>query len=266
MTKRQVGLPGVEEAFLFGDLDGSLEEPREGWTGEEVAFGAVGYDAAVAHKEDAVDFGNDVGGVMGDENDGGSPLCQPAEESAEVLLSGKVEGIRGFIEKKHGGWELVSAGTRGDSRCVREGLGLGCRSGRRRLRDDGSAKERSGTGECPTDHDAALLTGRHLTDGFVAEAFGTYQVEELFRARAHGGCDGEVGPQGRGGEEPGEDGIESGGLEGGFAGELGGDDSESTAELGEIPARTTKDVDGWSTAPGTGSERVELTRDGLQQR
>lgn len=100
--------PGVEEAVAFGEGDVGAEEAGEGWGGEKVALGPVGDDTAVAHEEDAVDLGDDVGGVMGDEEDGGSLPGKIAEEVAEVALGGEVEGVGGFVEEEHlGGWGWV---------------------------------------------------------------------------------------------------------------------------------------------------------------
>ncbi len=70
---------GVEEAVAFGEFYGGAEEVGENRGGEKVAFGPVGGDAAVAHEEEAVDLGEDVGGVVGDEEDGSSLLGQLPE-------------------------------------------------------------------------------------------------------------------------------------------------------------------------------------------
>ncbi len=83
----------MEEAVLPGDFDGGLEEFGESGGGEEVLFGAVGGDAAFAQEKDPADFGDDVGGVVGDEDDGGSGLGEAAEEVSEVSLGADVEGV-----------------------------------------------------------------------------------------------------------------------------------------------------------------------------
>lgn len=87
-------------------------------------------------------------------------------------------------------------------------------------------------------------------------------MEKIFGTGAHGRGDGEVRPEGGGGEEAGEDGVESRGVEEGPAGEIGGDDTEALAEFGEIPARAAEDADGASRA----DQRVELAGDGLEER
>ncbi len=115
--------------------------------------------------------------------------------------------------------------------------------------------------EGPGDQDAALLAGGHLTDELMAEIRGADLVEEIFRAGAHRGGDREVGPEGGGGEEAGEDGVKAGGLEEGSAGKIRGDDSEALAEFGEIPAGAAEDAD---DGAGKG-ERVEFAGDRLEQ-
>jgi len=72
------GLPDVVKAVLLGEVDFGLEEVAEAGGGEEFRLGAVGYDAAVFHHQDAVDLGDDVGDVVGDEEDAGSLLGQAA--------------------------------------------------------------------------------------------------------------------------------------------------------------------------------------------
>lgn len=123
----------------------------------------------------------------------------------------------------------------------------------------------SGAGEGAGDEDAALLAGGHFADGFVAECFPSDLVEEVFGAGAHAFGDGEVGPEGRGGEEAGEDGVDAGGLEGGSAGEVRGDDAEALAELREIPAWAAEDADGAPAAVAADGEGVEFAGDGFEQ-
>jgi len=231
----------VEEAVAFGEIDGGAEEVGEGGGGEEVLLGAVGGDATALHEEEAIDLGNDVGGVVGDEEDRGSPPGELAEEIAKLSLGGEVEGVGGLIEQKHFAWrKWVRRGR------IRGGLELG-------------RGPRSGEG--PGNQDAALLAGGHFADELMAEAGGADLVEEVFGAGAHAGGDGEVGPKGGGGEEAGEDRVQARGMEEGFAGQVGGDDAKALAEFGEIPAGTAKKVDGGA---GEG-ERVEFAGNGLEQ-
>jgi len=187
----------------MGEVDIGFEEVAEAGGSEELGLGAVGYDAAVFHHEDAVDLGGDVGDVVGDEEDAGSLLGEATEQVAEVGLGGEVEGVGGLVEEEHLG------------RC-----------------DEGAA-----------DHDAALLAGGHLAYGLAGEGDGVDLVEDFVGAGAHGFGDGEVGPEGRAREEAGEDGIEAGSGERGLAGEFGGDYAEALFEFGEVPALATEDAD-----------------------
>ncbi len=96
-------LPGVEEAFVMGEADIRGEKLAEAVFGQEGGAGAVGDDSAIAHHDDAFHFGNDVGYLMGDEEDGGSLLGEGAHEGAEFSLGGEVEGVGGFVEQEAAG-------------------------------------------------------------------------------------------------------------------------------------------------------------------
>ena len=100
-----------------------MEEFAKRGGGEEVGLGTVGYDAAFVHHEDAVDFGEDVGDVVGDEEDSGSLLGQRTEEIAEVALGGEIEtdrpvtSLADFYAKL---WKLGPAGVTAPIRVKRE--------------------------------------------------------------------------------------------------------------------------------------------------
>ena len=214
----------------MGDVDVDFKEGAEGGGGEQGGFGAVGVDTSVFHHDDAVDLGDDVGDVVGDEDDACSLLCEAAEEVAEVLLGTEVEGVGGLVEEEH-------------------------------LR---------GSYEGAADHDAALLAGGHLAYRFVGEGDGVDLVENLFGAGAHLGGDGvdEIGPESGAGEEAGEDGVAAVGVERGAAGEFGRDDAEALFKLGEVPALAAEDGDVSTRVVGVGvrpGDGVALAGDGLDE-
>jgi len=188
---------------VLDEADFDAEEVAELFGCEEFPFGGVGEDAAFAHHDDAVDFGKDVGDVVGDEKDAGALLSYAAEGRAEFALGGEVEGVGGLVEQEH-------------LRPVDEGAG---------------------------DHDAALLAGRHLSDEFRFEVRGLHEVESLVGALAHLRGDVEIGPEGRGGEEAGDNGVKAGGDGGALAREFGGDDAEVGTELGDVPARAAEETE-----------------------
>ena len=167
-------------------MDFGLEEVAEGGGGEEGGFGAVGVDSAGLHQDDAVDLGDDVGDVVGDEEDSGSLAGEGAEELAEVLLGGEVEGVGGFVEEEHSG----------------------------------------GGNEGAAYHDAALFAGGHLAYGLVAEVSGVDAFEDFIGAGLHVGVIWEVRLGQRVEPEKklrGKDGAAAGGLgEGGAAGGVRG--------------------------------------------
>ena len=220
------------EAFFFGEGYFGLEEGGELGGGEQGGFGAVGYDAAFFHHEDAVDLGDDVGDVVGDEDDAGSLLGEGAEEMAELALRVEVEGVGGLVEEEHGGARGVPGAYEGSA-----------------------------------DHDASLLAGGHFTYGFVGEVGGADLFHDLVGAGLHSGGDGgdEIGPEGGAGEEAGEDGVAAGGVEGGFAGEFGGDYSEAFFEFGEVPAGAAEDADFVCGLAFEWRDGVALAGDGLDE-
>ena len=205
----------MEPGFVVADADAIAEEAGEDGFGEEGFAGAVGDDAALAHEDDAINFGRDVAEVMGDKDEAGALLDEGAEAFAEVALGGEVERVGGLVEE-----ELAGA--------VDEGAG---------------------------DEDAALFAGGHFANGVLGEVGGVDAGEGLDGALAHFVGDDEIGPEGGGGEEAGDDGIEADGATGGAAGGVGGargevhageivtDDAEVLAEAGEVPTGTAEDAD-----------------------
>lgn len=194
MTSR--ALPAVQGTVVFGEADFHAEEAAEFFLGEELSFGAVGEDAALAHHDDAVDLGDDVGEVVGDHEDADALGGNAAQRGAQLALGGEVKGVRRLVEEEH-------------LRAVDEGAG---------------------------DHDAALLAGGHLSDQLVRQMLGLHDGDGFARAVAHVRLDVEIGPERGGGEEAGNDRVEAGGDGGAFAGQFGGDNAEMAAQLGDIPA------------------------------
>ena len=115
--------------------------------------------------------------------------------------------------------------------------------------------------EGAADHDAALLAGGHFAYELVTEGSGVDFTKNLLGALAHGGGDGEVGPEGGAREEAGEDGVKAGGREGLAAGQLGGDDAEALFELGEIPAGSAEEADAGVRL----NQGVELAGEGFEE-
>ena len=61
--------------------------------GEHLGAGAISHDASVAHENDALDLGQDIAEVMGDEHEAGALGGQPAQGFAKLALGGKVECV-----------------------------------------------------------------------------------------------------------------------------------------------------------------------------
>jgi len=153
--------------------------------------------------------------VMGYEDEAGALGHEGAEAFAEVALGGEVEGVGWLVEQ-----ELLGA--------MDEGAG---------------------------DLDAALFSGGHFADSLVCEVGGVDAFEGFGGAVAHFFGNDEVGPEGAGAEEAGDDGVGSGGAAGGASGGVDGfgggvkagmavgDSAEVLAEFGEVPAWAAEDAD-----------------------
>jgi hypothetical protein len=119
----------MQPFFVSADADGGVEEVSEARLGEEFGAGAIGEDAAVAHEDDAFDFGEYVAEVVGDEDQAGAFVDEAAQGFAQAALGGEVERVGGLIEE-----ELL--------RAMDEGAG---------------------------DDDAAFFAGRHFADELMGE-------------------------------------------------------------------------------------------------
>ena len=202
-----------------GNVD--AEQGAKFFWSEEFLFGTVGENAAVAHHDHPVDFGKNVGQMMGDHQDADSLLRNLAKGCTQLALRGEVEGIRGLVEEKHF-----------------------------RPMDQG-----------PGDHDAALLAGGHFANELRFEVRGLHELEGLVGAVPHVGRDVEVGPQGGGGEESGNDGVEAARDRCTFARQLSGDDAEVCTELRNIPALAAKEAQ----RSGGRDDGIALAGDGFDE-
>jgi alpha-L-fucosidase len=193
---------GVVVALALDYLDGAAEERGEAGGGEEVALAAIGDDAPGAHHDDAVDFGQDVGQVMGDEEESSTLVGEAAEDFAKLMLGAEVESVGWLVEEEHLGG-------------VDEGAG---------------------------DLNAAEFAGGHFAEGLGGEVGGIEAVEGLGGAESHLGRGREVGPEGGAREEGGDDGVGAGRAERVGAGMVRGDYAEAAAEVFHGPALTAEDA------------------------
>ncbi len=201
-------LPTVQPFGVAADAHRSAEELTQTFFGEELVARAIGNDAAVAHQDDALDFGEDIAEVMCHHHEAGALARKAAQGLAQLALRGQVERVRGLVEK-----ELP--------RPVDEGA---------------------------RDKDAAFFAGGHGADVLRGQPGCFHPLEGLTGAVPHGVGDMQIGPQRGCGEEAGDHGVEAGGDGGALTGQLGAhrscaDDAEVTAQLGQIPAFTAKDAD-----------------------
>lgn len=209
------------EAVALGKFDLDTEQFAQAGRGEQAGLGAVGEDAALAHHDHAIDLGQDVGEMMRDQKNAGSLLRQTAQGVPQLPLRGQVEGVAGLIEQKNP-----------------------------RAMDESAA-----------DENALGFPGRHLPDGLGAEMFDFKPAKNFFSAIDHFTRDAKVWPQGGARKKSGDDGVAAQGVRGAFAGKLGGDDTEMTAQLGEVPAFAAEDAE----VRAFPDERISLAGEGLDQ-
>lgn len=191
------------KAVSLCKLDFGLKEIAENRSGEKFGFRSIANDVALSEQKDAVDLGDDIRNVMGDEENAGPLLGQFAEQMAEFALGADVESVRRLVEEQH-------------------------------LRR---------TDECAANHDTALLASGHFADRFVRQIDSIDLLEHFVGALAHCGRNHEIGPEGAAGEEAGENCISSRGVERRFSRKFGGDYTEALLEFGKIPSLAAKDAD-----------------------
>ena len=146
----------MQPLLVAADADGSPEKLAEAGLGEEFGARAVGDDAAGAHEDDPFDLGQNVGKVMGDEDEAGAFGDETAQGLAEIALCGEIESVGGLVEQ-----ELAGA--------VHEGAG---------------------------DEDAAFFSGGHFTNQLIGEMGGLHAREGFHGTLAHFIRDMQIGPEG----------------------------------------------------------------------
>jgi hypothetical protein len=171
----------MKPLLIAADVDGGVEELGKTGCGEELLAGTVTYDAAGAHKNDALDLRQDVAEVMRDEHEAGAFSGEAPEGFSKLTLCGKVEGVGGLVEKQLAGAMDESAG----------------------------------------DKDAPLFTGRHFTHKLIGEVSGFHALQGFGGEFAHFIRHVEIGPERGCRKESGDDGIEPGRNGGAFARKLG---------------------------------------------
>jgi len=196
--------PQMEIAVAAGEIDARLEEAGESGGLKDFALGAVGQDFSGAHEDDALDFGNDVGDVMGDQDDANAGLGERSHGLAETVLRGDIEGVGGLVEDE-------------GARLVDESAG---------------------------DEDALGFAGREFVHGAGGEVGGAEALERLSGERALLGCDVVMVEDLGARKEAGKDNVHAGGFGGEEGHEVVGDDAEKVAKLEDVPAVAAEDGDG----------------------
>lgn len=90
----------MEIAVVVAEADFGLEEVGQVGFGQDGGFGAVGEDASFAEQDDALDFGDDFGDVVRDQEDAQAGLHQFAHRFAQLQLRANVEGVAGLVEEE----------------------------------------------------------------------------------------------------------------------------------------------------------------------
>src|SRR5579871_4581660 len=136
-----------------GHLGGKAKEPTELFGGQQAGFFAVSVHAAVFQENDPLDFGNDVGEVVRNDQDAGSGLRQLAQHRAQLERGVNIETVGGFIQKQRR-WIMHHSAS---------------------------------------DQDAAALAGRHFIDEPVSQVRYFEEIQYFASFRLHGGGDQMIG-------------------------------------------------------------------------
>lgn len=88
----------MEVAVIAEEADGDGEEGGESFAGEDAVLGTVGEQSALFEQDDAVDFRNDFGNVMGNEDDAEAGLREMAHGVTELELRGNVQSVGRLVE------------------------------------------------------------------------------------------------------------------------------------------------------------------------
>ena len=194
----------MEVAVVAEEADGDGEERGERFAGKDAVLGTVGEDGTLLEQDDAVHFRNDLGYMMGDENDAQAGLCELAHGVAKLELRGNVESVGRFVEEKCL-W-IVNQGA-GDERAFGFTRGHLC------------------------DSAAGEMVDAEAFEGRVSES-------KLVR------CGMMMGKDMRAAEESGKHDVEAGGVGGARSEQILRDDAEVGAQFKDVPAVLAHDGDG----------------------
>ncbi len=87
-------------AVAFGEFDRAPEKRRQRTSGQQIRLGSIGEDAPFAHEYHPVDFGDDVGQVVRDQEKRDAGLRQLAHGLPEFTLCEDVEAVAWFVEQQ----------------------------------------------------------------------------------------------------------------------------------------------------------------------
>ena len=85
---------------IAADAHWRAEELAEARLRQELIARAVGDDAAIAHEDDAVNFGEYIAEVMRDHDQSGAFASQPAQSFAQFALCSEVKRVGRLVEKE----------------------------------------------------------------------------------------------------------------------------------------------------------------------
>ena len=90
----------MQPLCIAADAHWRVEELAEARLGQEFIARAVGDDAAIAHEDDAVDFGEYVAEVVRDHYQSRAFTSQPTQSFAQFALCGQIERVGRLVEKE----------------------------------------------------------------------------------------------------------------------------------------------------------------------
>ena len=190
------------KAISFGKLYLHSKQLLQPVCGQHLGLRSIADNAARLHHDHALDFRQDIGEMMGNQQNSSSLLRQPAHGVPQLPLRGQIESVARLVEQ--------------------ENLGS---------MHDGSPNQ-----------DALRFAYRHLTHRLVAKVLDFQQLKNFVRSLPHLLGDMEVRPQSRARKETGHHCVTTRCMRRSFARQFGSNSTQMLAQFGQVPAFAPKDT------------------------
>lgn len=195
--------PRMVKTISFGKLYLHAKQLLQPVCSQHLGLRSVADNAARLHHDHALDFRQDVGEMMGNQQNSSSLLRQQAHGVPQFPLGGQIESVAGLVKQ--------------------EDLGP---------MHNGSPNQ-----------NALGFAYRHLTHWLVAKVLDLQQMKNFIRPLPHLLGNVEVRPQGRARKEARHHRITTCCVRRAFARQFGGNSTQVPAQLGQVPLLAAKDTE-----------------------